>query len=55
MMFTYPADSGQDYGIIVRSGGMRMRVVENGNGGWKAVANPDYRERSAEEVAALLR
>ncbi len=55
MMFTYPADSGQDYGIIVGSGGMRMRVVEDGNGGWKAVANPDYRERSAEEVAALLR
>jgi glucose-6-phosphate isomerase len=53
MMFTYPADSGQDYGIIVRSGGMRMRVVEDGNGGWKAVANPDYRQRSAAEVAAL--
>ncbi len=55
MMFTYPADSGQDYGIIVRSGGMRMRVVEDGDGGWKTVVNPVYRQRSAAEVAALLR
>ena len=54
MMFAYPADSGQDYGIIARSAGMRMRVVEDGDGGWKTVANPDYRKRSADEVAALL-
>jgi glucose-6-phosphate isomerase len=53
MMFTYPADAGQDYGIILRSGGMRMRVVDDG-GGWKLIANPDYRPRPAEAVAALL-
>lgn len=55
MMFTYPADSGQDYEIIARSGGLRMRVVENGTGGWKTVANPDYRERTARDIAALER
>ena len=30
MVFAYPSDSGQDYGIIESSRGMRHRVVSNG-------------------------
>ncbi len=40
-IFCYPADAGQDYEIIARSGGMRHRVVDDGNG-WKLVENRDY-------------
>nr|WP_210528991.1 glucose-6-phosphate isomerase [Rubellimicrobium arenae] len=54
MMFTYPADSGQDYGIIERSGGMRVRIVDDGRGGWRQVENPDWRPRSREEVQGIL-
>jgi glucose-6-phosphate isomerase len=43
MMFTYPADSGQDYGIIERSGGMRVRIMDDGRGSWRQVPNPDRR------------
>lgn len=50
-VFCYPADSGQDYGIISRSGGMRTLVVDDGVGGWRETPNPRYRPRSAEEVA----
>jgi glucose-6-phosphate isomerase len=54
MMFTYPADSGQDYGIIERSGGMRVRILDDGRGGWRQVPNPDWRPRSKDEIAAIL-
>jgi len=54
MSFVYPADSGQDYGIIERSGGMRVRILDNGAGGLREVPNPDWRPRSAGEIAALL-
>ena len=50
MTFSYPADSGQDYEIIARSGGMAQRVIDDGKGGWTAIANPTYRPRTAEEV-----
>jgi glucose-6-phosphate isomerase len=53
MTFAYPADSGQDYGIIEKSGGMRSRVVADGVG-WKLIDNAGYRPRSASEVAALF-
>lgn len=53
MVFSYPADAGQDYGIIERSGGMRARIFTDGKGGWKQVDNPAYRPRSAAEIAAL--
>ena len=53
MSFCYPADSGQDYEIIARSGGMARRIVADG-AGWKAVDNADYRPRSADQVAAVL-
>ncbi len=53
MTFAYPADAGQDYDIIARSGGMRLRIVEGGRGGWSAVDNPRYRPRSATEIARI--
>lgn len=53
MVFAYPADSGQDYGIIERSGGMRVRIFDDGQGGWKSVENPAWRPRSASEIAAI--
>lgn len=52
MSFVYPADSGQDYGIIARSNGMRVRIVADG-GGWTSVPNPDWRARTADEIAAI--
>jgi glucose-6-phosphate isomerase len=52
MTFAYPADSGQDYAIIERSGGMRSRVVADGDG-WMLVDNTGYRPRSASDVAHL--
>lgn len=54
MFFAYPADSGQDYGIIERSGGMRVRIMDNGRGGWVAEDNEAWRNRSSDEVAAIL-
>ncbi|MEI4472377.1 glucose-6-phosphate isomerase [Frigidibacter sp. MR17.24] len=54
MLFAYPADSGQDYGIIERSGGMRVRVMDDGNGGWVAEDNPAWRPRTAQEVAQIV-
>lgn len=43
--FCYPADSGQDYDIISRSGGMRTLIVASGEG-WREAENPRYRPRS---------
>ena len=40
-LFCYPADAGQDYGIIARSGGMRHRVVADGDG-WRLEENSGY-------------
>lgn len=54
MFFAYPADSGQDYGIIERSGGMRVRVMDDGKGGYVAEENPAWRERSPADVEAIL-
>jgi glucose-6-phosphate isomerase len=53
MSFCYPSDSGQDYGIIARSGGMATRIIANG-AGWKAVPNADYRPRTKAEIDAIL-
>lgn len=52
MTWAYPADSGQDYGIIARSMGMAVRIMAEGEG-WRAEPNPAYRPRSAAEIAAL--
>lgn len=40
-LFCYPADAGQDYGIIARSGGMRHRAVADGTG-WRLEENKAY-------------
>ncbi len=53
MSFYCPSDSGHDYEIIVRSGGMACRIVADG-AGWKAVPNPRYRPRRPEEIARVL-
>jgi glucose-6-phosphate isomerase len=55
MLFCYPSDSGQVYDIIVSSGGMRARIVDDGSGGWKRVENTQWRPRDAETIAALYR
>lgn len=54
MTFAYPADSGQDYDIIARSGGLARRIVRDVGGGWAPVPNASYRPRSAEAVARVL-
>lgn len=53
MTFAYPADSGQDYDIIAKAGGMRQRIVDDGAGGWTAVDNTSWRPRPADLVASL--
>lgn len=53
MSFAYPADAGQDYGIIARSGGMRRRVVEDA-AGWALADNPAWRPRDAAARAAIM-
>ncbi|MCB8881939.1 hypothetical protein ACELLULO517_16970 [Acidisoma cellulosilytica] len=52
MSFMYPADSGQDYAIIDRAGGMRQRVVADGQG-WALRDNTLYRPRHRDDIAAL--
>ena len=54
MTFAYPADSGQDYDIIARSGGMAQRILHDPVAGWVATPNQAYRSRSAEDVARVL-
>ncbi|BCP55523.1 glucose-6-phosphate isomerase [Kaistia sp. 32K] len=53
MSFCYPSDSGQDYGLIARSGGMATRIVADG-AAWKAVPNASYRPRAKAEIDAIL-
>lgn len=52
MSFCYPSDSGQDYEIIARAGGMAKRIVADGTG-WAAIDNPTYRARDAQEIARV--
>jgi glucose-6-phosphate isomerase len=54
MTFAYPADSGQDYDIIARAGGMRSRIVDDGKGGWVAVDNADYQFRDKDLVDSIM-
>ncbi len=49
MSFFYPSDSGQDYSIIERSGGMAVRIFADQNC-WKAVPNPTYRPRDKSAI-----
>lgn len=54
MLFCYPADSGQDYGIIERAAGMRLRIVDDGAGGWRSVDNPAWVPRTPDDIARLM-
>jgi glucose-6-phosphate isomerase, archaeal len=45
-LFCYPADAGQDYDIIARSGGMKSLIVDDLAGGWREESNSRYRPRS---------
>jgi len=54
MVFSYPADSGQDYGIIERSSGMRHRVMRGSAKGWQLIENRDYQPRSNTAIAAVM-
>ena len=54
MTFAYPADSGQDYDIIARSGGMKVRIIDDGRGGWTAIDNPLYRPRGKAEIERVM-
>lgn len=54
MTFVYPADSGQDYDIIAKAGGMRSRIVDDGKGGWVAIDNAAYRFRSDDLVRSIF-
>jgi glucose-6-phosphate isomerase len=54
MTFAYPADSGQDYDIIAKAGGMRSRIVDDGRGGWMAVDNADYQPRPRALVDSIM-
>jgi glucose-6-phosphate isomerase len=42
-LFCYAADAGQDYEVISAAGGMSMRIVDDGHGGWKQLPNDDHR------------
>jgi glucose-6-phosphate isomerase len=53
MSFCYPVDSGQDYEVIARSGGMAVRVMADGNG-WVSVPNTGYRPRTQAEIDTIL-
>ena len=52
LSFCYPSDSGQDYSIIERSGGMASRIVADGSV-WKEVPNSSYRPRETSEIARV--
>lgn len=55
MVFAYPSDSGQDYGIIETSNGMRHRVMAKDGGGWQLFKNSAYMPRSAETARTLMK
>lgn len=55
MVFAYPSDSGQDYGIIEASNGMRHRIVARADGGWELTENPAYAPRSTTTVNSLMK
>jgi glucose-6-phosphate isomerase len=55
MVFAYPSDSGQDYGIIAASNGMRHRVKSDGNGGWALTDNKRYAPRTGATIETLMK
>lgn len=55
MVFAYPSDSGQDYGIIETSNGLRHRVMATADGRWELVENASYCPRAADVAAAIMK
>lgn len=55
MVFVYPSDSGQDYGIIEASKGMRHRVMAKEKGGWELTENDAYLPRDAATSANIMK
>lgn len=53
MSFCYPVDSGQDYDVIAKSGGMAVRIIADGDG-WASVPNATYRPRTQAEIDVIL-
>ncbi|MBY3031732.1 glucose-6-phosphate isomerase [Rhizobium leguminosarum] len=54
MTFAYPADSGQDYDVIAKTGGMKSRIVDDGKGGWKTIDNAAYLARPQALVDSIM-
>lgn len=54
MTFAYPADSGQDYDIIAKAGGMKSRIVDDGKDGWRAIDNMAYKARPQALVDSIM-
>lgn len=55
MVFAYPSDSGQDYGIIETSNGMRHRVMATADDRWELAENAAYRPRNPHVAAAIIK
>jgi glucose-6-phosphate isomerase, archaeal len=54
-LFSYPADSGQDFEIVRQAKGFQQLVVSGENGGWKLAPNPRYHPRKKEEIETYER
>lgn len=54
MSFAYSADSGQNYSIIAKAGGMRQRIMDDGNSRWKSVTSRSYRPLPDDPVACIM-
>lgn len=51
-LFCYSADAGQNYDIISDAGGMSVRIVDDGNGGWTTVPNVAHRGYNQPQLAS---
>jgi glucose-6-phosphate isomerase, archaeal len=54
-LFSYPADSGQNFEIVRQANGFKKLVVSGDEDGWQLVPNPRYQCRTTEEVEAYLK
>ena len=54
-LFSYPADSGQNFEIVRKAGGFNLLVVDDDHKGWKLIPNPRYTVRARAEIEAYTR
>jgi glucose-6-phosphate isomerase len=54
-LFSYPADSGQNFEIVQKAGGFNSLVVDDDQAGWKLMPNPRYTARARAEIEAYTR